>query len=88
MSNVRNHDGQLNVLGNKIRYYRELNKYSYQKLSDKLMLYGVDIHKQALYKIEKGTRTVVDYEICAFALCFNINVEELLGEYYKKMKNL
>ncbi len=69
MSNSRNHDGKLNVIGEKIRYYRELNNYSYQKLSDKLMLYGVDIHKQALYKIEKGTRTVVDYEICAFALC-------------------
>jgi len=31
--------GNSNVVANKIRYYREKNNLSYQKLSDQLMLY-------------------------------------------------
>ena len=48
MNNSRKINGNLNVVGNKIRYYREKNSMSYQKLSDQLMLLGVDIHKQAI----------------------------------------
>ena len=56
MNNSRKVNGNLNVVGNKIKYYRESNNLSYQKLSDKLMLLGVDIHKQAIYNIEIGKR--------------------------------
>ena len=85
MSFSRNNHGKLNVVGNKIRYYRELNNFSYQKLSDMLMLIGIDIHKQAIYNIEKGIRTVVDYELCGFAKCFNITVNDLTNDFYNKL---
>lgn len=71
----------LNIVKDKIRYYRELNNYSYQTLSDKLMLYGIDIHKQEIYKIETGNRTVVDYELCGFAKVFNIKIENLVSDF-------
>lgn len=86
MNNARIKEGKLNVVGEKIKYYRELNKLSYQKLSDKLMLLGVDIHKQAIYNIEIGIRTVVDYELCGFAKCFNITVNDLTDDYFKTLK--
>lgn len=85
MNNSRKVNGSLNVVGNKIKYYRESNILSYQKLSDKLMLLGVDIHKQAIYNIEIGKRTVVDYELCAFAKCFGITVNDLTDEYYNNL---
>lgn len=85
MNNTRKHDGSLNVVGNKIKYYRELNKISYQKLSNMLMLYGVDIHKQAIYNIEIGIRTVVDYELCAFAKCFNVTVNDLVADFFSSI---
>lgn len=85
MNNTRKHQGGLNIVGNKIKYYRELNKISYQKLSNMLMLYGIDIHKQAIYNIEIGTRTVVDYELCAIAKCFNISVNELVDDFFKTL---
>lgn len=85
MKNTRNKDGKLNVVGDNIRHYRELNNLSYQKLSDMLMLYGIDIHKQAIYNIEKGIRTVVDYELCAFAKCFNITVNDLTDDFFSKL---
>ena len=85
MRNTRHKDGDLNVVGKKIQYYRKLNNLSYQGLSDRLMLYGIDIHKQAIYNIEIGVRTVVDYELCGFAKCFNIKVNDLTDEYYSKL---
>ena len=75
----------LNILKDKIRFYREKNNYSYQQLSDVLMLHGIDIHKQEIYKIEKGIRTVVDYELCAFAKVFNVPLESLVSDYIKKI---
>ena len=85
MNNSRKIDGSLNVIGNKIKYYGEKNNLSYQKLSDKLMLLGVDIHKQAIYNIEVGKRTIVDYELCAFAKCFGISVNDLTAEFFNKL---
>lgn len=85
MRNTRHKDVDLNVVGKKIQYYRKLNNLSYQSLSDRLMLYGIDIHKQSIYNIEIGVRTVVDYELCGFAKCFNIKVNDLTDEYYNKL---
>ena len=85
MNNSRKVNADLNVVGNKIRYYRELNNLSYQKLSDKLMLLGIDIHKQSIYNIEIGIRTVVDYELCAFAKCFNITVNDLTNDFFESL---
>ena len=76
----------LNIVKDKIRYYREKNNMSYQKLSDQLMLLGIDIHKQAIYNIEVGKRTIVDFELCAFAKCFGISVNDLTDEYFDKLK--
>ena len=85
MGNSRKSNEKMNVVGDKIRYYRELNNLSYQKLSDMLMLIGIDIHKQAIYNIEKGTRTVVDYELCAFAKCFKVSVNDLIDNFFNTL---
>ena len=85
MNNSRAKEGKLNVVGSKIKYYRELNNLSYQKLSDQLMLLGIDIHKQAIYNIEKGIRTVVDYELCAFMKVFNVSFLDLTSDFYNKI---
>ena len=85
MNNSRKFDDKLNVVGQKIRFYREKNNFSYQKLSDKLMLFGVDIHKQAIYNIEIGKRTVVDYELCAFAKCFKITFNDLISDFFETL---
>ena len=87
MNNTRRtENGNLNIVADNIRYYREKNNLSYQKLSDMLMLYGIDIHKQAIYNIEVGKRTVVDYELCGFAKCFGISVNDLTDEYFDNLK--
>ena len=44
----------LNIVKDMIRYYRIKNNYSCPKLSNLLMLHGIDINKQEIYKIEKA----------------------------------
>lgn len=50
-------------------------------VKDKIRYYGIDIHKQEIYKIETGIRTVVDYELCGFAKVFNIKLEDLVSDF-------
>ena len=75
----------LNIVKNRIRFYRIKNHYSYQQLSNLLMLHGIDIHKQEIYKIEKGNRTVVDYELCGFMKVFNVSFLDLTSDFYDKI---
>lgn len=60
-------DGKLNVTGTNINYYRLKKGLSAQQLSDKLIMLGLDIHRQAIFSIESGKRTITDYELCAIA---------------------
>ena len=79
MKNSRKSDNQIkNVISEKVRYYRQLNNYTYESLSNELMLLGIDIHWHSLYNIEKGKRTVVDYEICRFSKMFSYNSKRLI----------
>ena len=91
MANSRNYsiiNGKLNIVGNKIQQYREKCNLSRQAVSDKLMIMGFDISANSIYDIEIGTRTVVDFEICAIAKVFNIKVQDLLNDYYNSIENI
>ena len=72
---------KLNTVGTNIYLKRKEIKYSRQKLSDKLMLIGIDISTQSIYDIEIGKRTVLDYELCAFAKVLNTSADELLEDF-------
>lgn len=92
MANSRNYsnipNGKLNVIGNIIKHERELVGFSRQVLSDKLMIIGIDIPSSSIYDIEKGTRTIVDYEICAIAKVLKIPTDTLLKQYYNSLDNI
>lgn len=75
-------DGKLNTVGINIKLFRIQLNLSRQDLSDKLMFLGVDISSQSIFNIENGTRTVVDYELCAIAKVLNISTDILLKDFY------
>ncbi len=89
MANSRNYssipNGKLNVIGSKIQLYRKGAALSRQELSDKLILLGIDIPEKAIYHLEKGNRTIVDFEICAIAKVLKIPVQFLLNDYYDSL---
>lgn len=84
MKNVNNstkYNGKLNVIGKKIKYYREKGNLSQQGLVNKLQLVGVDIPKNSLQRIEKGNRIIKDYELAGFAKVFKISADTLLEDF-------
>ena len=92
MANSRNYAdslcGKLNIVGKKIQQYREKQHITKQQLSDKLMILGIDISEKSIYHIERGSRTVVDYEICAIAKVLKIPVQNLLNDYYDTLDEI
>ena len=86
MNKIIKYNDKLNVIGDKIRNYREKEKLSLSQMSDKLMLMGIDIPKSSLQNIEKGKRVVKEYEFYALCKFFNVTMEEMLKDFIKDLK--
>ncbi len=86
MSLISKYNGNMNVIGRLLKEYRNKQKLSYEKLSAKLELIGISIHKQSLYDIENNKRTVKDYELFGLAYVLGIDVNELLKDIRKNLK--
>lgn len=81
-------EGKLNAIGKNIHDIREEQKLSRQYVSDRLMNVGIDISAQALYEIENGTRTIIDYEIAAIAKILNTSSDNLMKTIYEYLENI
>lgn len=80
-------NGKLNLIGNKVRIYREKNNWSLTKLSDELMINtGVDIRKSSLQHIETGKRVVREYEFYALCKVFGVTMEDMLKDFIEETK--
>ena len=90
MSQTRNYykelEGKLNVTGKNINRIRLEKNLSAQRISDKLIMIGIDIHRQAIYDIESGKRTVADYELAAIAEILEVTPNDLLSAYTKYLR--
>ena len=76
-----------NVTGTVINYYRNKKEISAQQLSDKLMMKGLDIHRQAIFAIESGLRTVADYELFLIAEALEVTIDELFTKFRELLKD-
>ncbi len=83
----RKFENSSNVCGKSIQELRKLNKWSRVTLSNKLMLLGIDINYDGIYKIENGRRIVKDFELAAIAKVFNVNESVLLDDFKQKLEN-
>lgn len=77
----KNKDGTLNVCGPKVKELRKAMepKVSQRMLAEQLQLIGLDLEKNAIQKIEAGSRFVTDIEIKYLCKLFGISADELLG---------
>ena len=85
ITNKRKYPNQLkdnlNCVGFNIREFRLDKKWSRKKLSDQLLFLGVDISTQAIYDIEIGKRTVLDYELFGIAKVLGTSIDELFTNF-------
>ena len=86
MSLIARFDGNMNVIGRLLKEYRMEKDLFYEKLSAKLELMGISIHKQSLYDIENNKRTVKDYELFGLAYVLGIDINDLLADMNKNFK--
>lgn len=69
-----------NISGKNIARIRKekLPKISQRAFAEKLQLYGIDVDKNAIQRIECGKRFVTDIELVAIADVLNVKVETRL----------
>lgn len=70
--------GRNNICGIKVKELRKRLRISQRELSDRLIVNGLDIDKNAVQRIESGQRFVTDIEIIYLAKVLDITVEELI----------
>lgn len=70
-----------NIVGERIRYYRKLKRYSQKQLSVKLELMGVYVCRGSISRIEDGSRTVTDIELYAIAKALHVTFDDLFSNY-------
>ena len=86
MSLTNKFEGNLNVVGSNIRKIRKEKGFSYEYLATKLELMGISIHRQSIYDIEKNKRAVKDYELYGLAKALDVDVNVLLEDIKKRLK--
>lgn len=77
----KNADGTLNISGRRIRELRRsLTPPASQKgLADRLQLYGLDVDKNAVQRMESGERFITDIELRALCKALDTSADDLLG---------
>ncbi len=73
-------DGKNNICGENIYRLRKMQspKMSQRMLAERLQLFGIDVDKNAIQKIESGERFVTDIELIELARIFGVSCDELL----------
>ena len=54
---------------------------SRETLSNKLMMMGIDINRDGIYKIEVGRRIIKDFELSALSVVLNCEETEMLKDF-------
>lgn len=72
-------DGTNNICGKNIYKIRKELGLSQRELAEQLQLYGLDVDKNAIQRIESGKRFVTDIEIIALSNVLNMSFEQLLS---------
>ena len=86
MNNTIKYNNKLNAIGETIKEYRIKNNMTQKSLSEKLQLYGIDLNKNSLQKIERGDRIIKEYELAVFSIIFNVTTDELLKQCIASFK--
>lgn len=85
MNNITKYNGKLNILGKTLKEYRLKNGWTLERVSNELMLNGIDVHQSSVQRIEVGERIVKDYELVGFAKIFKVSPNTLLKDFIKEL---
>lgn len=75
----RTPDGRNNIAGIRVAELRKALRISQHELSDRLIVNGLVVDKNAVQRMESGQRFITDIELAYLAKVFGVTIEELLG---------
>ena len=76
---IYNFDGKKNICGKKVREFRKAEGITQDELAARLQVEGVNIERDSISRLEKGTRFVADYELIVLARVLGVKIEELVS---------
>ncbi len=79
MARIIDYEAQ-NVVGKKVKKFREERKLSQKDFSEKLETKAIYICRGSISRIESHERTVTDFELRAMAQILRVPIEELFEE--------
>lgn len=80
---MRKYNGKPNIAGNIIEKAREDKKLSRDELASELQLLGFNVDRVYVYKVEKNQVLIKDFELVAFSIILDIDLNELKIFYNK-----
>ena len=76
----RTADGRKNILGDTIRQLRQQRNMMQKDLAECLQNYiGTYADQKFVSSIERGSRTITDFELLAIAKCLGVTVDEMFS---------
>ncbi len=83
MFKSKSENGKNNICGDNIKKLRKaaVPKMSQRILAEKLQLYGMDVDKNAIQRIECGLRFVTDIELLAISKVFGVTIDILVNDF-------
>ncbi len=74
---MRRYNNKLNISGKVIENARLSKNLSREELSNKLQLMGLNVDRSFVYRIEKQSSTLKDFELIAIATILELDLENL-----------
>lgn len=73
--------GRNNICGRNIYKFRTqgTKKLSQRMVAEKMQLYGIDVDKNAIQRMESGQRFVTDIELAVLCRVFGVSYEEMMS---------
>ncbi len=73
--------GRNNICGRNIYKLRNCGsqKLSQRMVAEKMQLYGIDVDKNAIQRMESGQRFITDIELQALCAIFDVSYDEMMN---------
>ena len=70
---MKKFNNKANIIGNLLQEHRKKKDFSKEEVCRRVQLYGIDLHRVELYRMEKGISIVKDFELVA--LCNVLDID-------------
>ena len=75
-------DGNKNVIYKNVKLFRVKRDLTQSQLAANLQTMNINIDQQMISRIENNSRFVTDYELACLCLILNVDVKDMLQDFY------